>query len=109
MSKTLKALLATIAIILPALFTWLETRARADEEKIKAAITYTILQDSVKELQAASRDQALQLAFLRGKMERSNGSQNKMPVKLSVDTDSIADAPMFMKVPDYKDAVQPSK
>jgi hypothetical protein len=115
MLKILKPVLLTLAIILPALFTWLETRARADEEKIKAAITYGILQDSVKELQAASYTQALQLARIEGKLDRPASGQLKTTVKpfgsgkLHEDFDSIADIPTFKEIPDYKDAVRAKK
>jgi len=64
-----KALIGVVAVAIPALLNYLSARADSSEAKIRAEIAYVTLQESVKELQTASHEHALQIAELKGQLK----------------------------------------
>lgn len=63
-----KGILATLGIVLPALFTYLASRADSNEAKIRAEVAYVSMSEAVETLQKTSYAQAIELAELRGRL-----------------------------------------
>jgi len=132
MKASWKAILATLGVVLPAVFTFLASRADSNEAKIRAEVAYVTLQDSVKELQEASYEQALELAEIKGQLKvekrehaeiHKSGTHFIGPMAVphrppdaedSVDGDGIEDAPAPVQVklkapPAFNEAVNSYK
>ncbi len=119
-----KAVLGVLGVTLPAVFTFLASRAESNEAKIRAEVAYVTLQDSVKELQEASYDQALELAEIRGQLkaerrEHAKALPNRAPASRPIPLDSdgvddLADSTPQVQVkmrppPDFAKAVNDFK
>ena len=131
MKQPWKAILATLGVVLPAVFTFLASRAESNEAKIRAEVAYVTLQDSVKELQEASYEQALELAEIKGqlKVDRREHAELRRPSHFigpmavphrppdaedSADGDGIEDAPAPVQIklkapPAFNEAVNSYK
>lgn len=125
MKPAWKAVLATLGVVLPALFTYLASRADSNEAKIRAEVAYVSMSEAVETLQKTSYAQAIELAELRGRLAAApcvaaekTGSAPKPvgavpPKRFSGDADGIADAPEPpappMKRESFNDAVQSYK
>ena len=117
-----KTILATLGVILPAVFSYLSARADSSEAKIRAEIAYVTLQESVKELQDASYEHAIAIAELKGRLKAEKRMRAEMAAERPsyqspspVDGDTVADAeeptarPKFKATPDFNEAVQTFK
>lgn len=123
-----KGILATLGIVLPALFTYLASRADSNEAKIRAEVAYVSMSEAVETLQKTSYAQAIELAEIRGKLsanacgalvtekpaEKPAAAPRPVgaaPPRPPIDGDGIPDlpAPPKMKRESFNDAVQSYK
>ena len=88
-----KAILATLGVVLPSAFTYLASRAEAGDAKKGTEAAYVTLQESVKELQEASYEQALLLAEMKGQLKAERRARSSMATTLHPDYHPPAPAP----------------
>lgn len=98
---------AVVGVVCSSFFTYLSSRAEAEAAKVQSAAGYVALQTSVKELQTATYDRALEVAKLEGRVDTLEAAANARrrhidaepkPV-FEVDAGHVEPAPVKLSAP----------